>query len=91
MSGSGSEVDDDARPAALVTASCRGPGLALLEELCRVTYDPWIDQHPLRIWDGAKLATRVDEVGATVLVCEADFVSGRGARASAAGHRLDPG
>jgi D-3-phosphoglycerate dehydrogenase / 2-oxoglutarate reductase len=77
MSGSGSDVQGEgARPAALITASCRGPGLTRLEELCRVTYDPWIDQHPLRIWDGAKLATRVDEVGATVLVCEADFVSG---------------
>ena len=64
------------RPAALVTASCRGPGLDLLRELCDVTYDPWIDQHPLRIWDGAKLAERVDELGATVLVCEADFVAG---------------
>ena len=41
-----------------------------------MTYDPWIDQHPLRIWDGAKLAERVDELGATVLVCEADFVAG---------------
>jgi D-3-phosphoglycerate dehydrogenase / 2-oxoglutarate reductase len=67
---------DDRRPAALVTASCRGPGMALLQELCAVTYDPWIDQHPLRIWDGVKLAERVDELGASVLVCEADFVSG---------------
>jgi D-3-phosphoglycerate dehydrogenase len=44
--------------------------------VCEVTYDPWIDQHPLRIWDGTKLAERVDELGATVLVCEADFVAG---------------
>jgi D-3-phosphoglycerate dehydrogenase len=75
MSGNG---DDRAgsRPAALVTASCRGDGLTLLREICDVTYDPWIDQHPLRIWDGAKLAERVDEIGATVLICEADFVSG---------------
>ncbi len=77
MSGSGSDDHaDGGRPAALVTASCRGPGLELLRQLCDVTYDPWIDQHPLRIWDGAKLAERVDELGATVLVCEADFVSG---------------
>jgi D-3-phosphoglycerate dehydrogenase / 2-oxoglutarate reductase len=75
MSGMGDEGAGD-RPAALVTASCRGDGLTLLRQLCDVTYDPWIDQHPLRIWDGAKLAERVDEVGATILICEADFVSG---------------
>jgi len=74
MSGNGDGGDD--RPAALITAACRGDGLDLLRELCDVTYDPWIDQHPLRIWDGAKLAERVDEIGATVLICEADFVSG---------------
>jgi D-3-phosphoglycerate dehydrogenase / 2-oxoglutarate reductase len=64
------------RPVALVTAACRGPGLDTLGELCEVSYDPWIDQRPLRIWDGAALAERVDALGATVLVCEADFVSG---------------
>lgn len=66
----------DGRPVALVTASCRGAGFDRLRELCEVVYDPWIDQHPLRIWDGTKLAARVDEVGATVLICEADFVNG---------------
>jgi D-3-phosphoglycerate dehydrogenase / 2-oxoglutarate reductase len=75
MSGIGEGQAGD-RPAALITASCRGDGLTLLRELCDVTYDPWIDQHPLRIWDGTKLAERVDELNATVLVCEADFVSG---------------
>ncbi len=64
------------RPVALVTASLRGPGLDRLRQVCDVVYDPWLDQRPLRIWDGAKLAARVDEVGATVLVCEADFVMG---------------
>ena len=76
MSGS-SEGDAGAdRPVALVTAACRGPGLDTLRELCDVAYDSWIDHRPLRIWDGAALAERVDEVGATVLVCEADAVSG---------------
>jgi D-3-phosphoglycerate dehydrogenase / 2-oxoglutarate reductase len=64
------------RPVALVTAACRGPGLDALGQVCDVTYDPWLDQRPLRIWDGAALAERVDALGATVLVCEADFVSG---------------
>ena len=66
----------DGRPVALVTASCRGPGLDLLLELCDVHYDPWIDQQPLRILNGAQLADRIDEIGATVLVCEADSVKG---------------
>ena len=69
-------ADTGARPVALVTASCRGPGFDRLRDLCEVHYDPWIDQHPLRIWDGPQLAAKVDEVGATVLVCEADFVRG---------------
>lgn len=64
------------KPVALVTASFRGPGLEALQQVCDVVYDPWLDQRPLRIWDGAKLGERVDEVGATVLVCEADFVMG---------------
>jgi D-3-phosphoglycerate dehydrogenase len=64
------------RPVALVTAACRGPGLDVLRAHCEVVLDPWIDQRPLRIWDGDALAERVDALGATVLVCEADFVRG---------------
>ncbi|MEJ7584666.1 MAG: NAD(P)-dependent oxidoreductase [Acidimicrobiales bacterium] len=64
------------RPVALVTAPFRGPGMERLRETCDVVYDPWIDHTPLRIWDGSELARRVDEHGATVLVCEADFVAG---------------
>jgi D-3-phosphoglycerate dehydrogenase len=67
---------DGTKPVALVTASCRGEGFDRLQDLCEVTYDPWLDQTPLRIWDGVKLSERVDELGATVLVCEADFVMG---------------
>lgn len=74
MSGSGGRTLD--RPRALVTASFRGPGLELLREVCDVELDPWLDHSPMRIWDGTKLAERVDELGATVLVCEADFVRG---------------
>jgi len=66
----------DDRPVALVTASCRGPGFDLLHELCDVHYDPWLEQQPLRILNGAQLADRIDEIGATVLVCETDSVKG---------------
>lgn len=47
-----------------------------LQELCDVVYDPWIDHRPMRIWDGKKLSERVNETGATILICEADFVMG---------------
>src|SRR4051812_29694615 len=70
VSGSGG------RPVALVTAPFRGPGLELLRQHCEVVLDPWIDHNPMRIWDGPKLAEKIDELGATVLVCEADFVHG---------------
>ena len=36
-----------------------GPGLDRLREVAEVVLDPWIDHVPLRIWDGAKLAARV--------------------------------
>ncbi len=61
---------------ALVTASFRGPGLDQLRTVCDVVYDPWIDEVPLRIWDGRTLAERVDDTGATIVICEADVVSG---------------
>ena len=64
------------RPVALVTAPFRGRGLEHLREVCEVVLDPWIDHVPLRIWDGPKLAARVREVGATVLIVESDFVMG---------------
>src|SRR4051812_4416927 len=54
----------------------RGPGFEHLKRICEVVYDPWIDQSPMRIWDGPALADKVDELGATILVCEADFVRG---------------
>ena len=64
------------KPVALVTATFAGPGMDRLQELCEVVYDPWIDHRPMRIWDGSKLAERVGETGATILICEADFVMG---------------
>jgi len=74
MSGTGANSSE--RPIALVTASLRGPGLDTLRELCDVHLDSWLDQSPLRLWDGEKLAEQVDALRATVLICEADFVQG---------------
>lgn len=64
------------RPVALVTATFRGPGLERLRQVCDVVEDPWIGHVPLRIWDGAALAGRVRDTGATVLIVESDFVMG---------------
>src|SRR5205085_4453395 len=61
---------------ALVTAPFRGEGLDTLNELADVVLDPWIDHTPLRIYDGEKLADRIKQEGADILVVESDFVSG---------------
>lgn len=60
----------------LSTAPLRGPGLDRLRELGEVVLDPWIDQHPLRLFDADALAARTAEVGASVLICEADACKG---------------
>ncbi|MBV9410975.1 MAG: 3-phosphoglycerate dehydrogenase [Acidimicrobiia bacterium] len=59
---------------ALVTAPFRGEGLDTLKELADVVLDPWIDYVPLRILDGPKLADRLKEEGADILIVESDFV-----------------
>lgn len=64
------------RHRALVTAPFRGEGLARMKSLADVVYDPWIDQRPLRIYDGPTLATRLREEDADILVVEVDFVGG---------------
>jgi D-3-phosphoglycerate dehydrogenase len=58
------------------TAPLRGPGLDDLRGLGDVTLDPWIDHQPLRIFNDEQLAERIDQLGATVVVCEADQCKG---------------
>jgi len=41
-----------------------------------VILEPWIDQTPLKIYGPDALAERAREVGADILVCEADFCMG---------------
>lgn len=67
-------TDARAHPRALVTAPLRGEGFDRLCELTDVTYDPWIDQHPLRMYSAAQLCERIDAEGAEVLIVEADTV-----------------
>ena len=59
-----------------MTAPLRGPGLAKLQQLADVVYDPWIDQRPLRIYSGEQLAERITAEAADVIVVEGDSVSG---------------
>ena len=79
------------KPVALVTAPLRGPALDELREHADVVLDPWIDQLPLRLYDAEQLAARIAELGATIVICEADTLLGPGARPAARRHRLDPG
>jgi len=61
---------------AFVTAPMRGAGFDKLKLLADVVYEPWIDQEPLKIYDGPGLAERLKALGADIAVVEADFVSG---------------
>jgi D-3-phosphoglycerate dehydrogenase len=38
--------------------------------------DPWLDHQPLRLYTAEQLAQRIDEEGATIVVCEGDSVAG---------------
>ncbi len=60
----------------LSTAPLRGEGLDRLRALGEVVLDPWIDHAPLRLYNAAQLAERAAEVGATVVICEADSCKG---------------
>ena len=64
------------RPRALVTAPLRGEALDELRELADVVLDPWLDHQPIQLLGPDDLAARVDEVEASILICEADFCSG---------------
>jgi D-3-phosphoglycerate dehydrogenase len=64
------------RAKALVTAPFRGEGMDTLQAVADVVYDPWIEQSPIRLYDGEKLAARIQEEGADVLIVESDFVNG---------------
>ena len=61
---------------ALVTAPLRGPGFESLKQMADVVYEPWLEYVPIRLYDPPRLAQRLAEVGADLLICEADFCSG---------------
>jgi D-3-phosphoglycerate dehydrogenase / 2-oxoglutarate reductase len=47
-----------------------------LAQLAEVVYEPWIEQEPLRLYDGPALAERLELEGADIAVVEADLVNG---------------
>jgi D-3-phosphoglycerate dehydrogenase len=69
-------VTETDHPLALVTAPFRGEGLTTLQSVAQVVLDPWIEQHPLRIYGPDDLAERAKREGAEILICEADFCMG---------------
>jgi D-3-phosphoglycerate dehydrogenase len=58
----------------LVTAPLRGDGFDRLQAAADVVYDPWIEATPLRIYNSAQLAERIQAEGADALVVESDLV-----------------
>lgn len=64
------------RPVALVTAPLRGPALDELREVAEVEFDPWIEYRPIKLHGPEDLAERIAELGASIVICEADFCMG---------------
>ena len=61
---------------AFVTAPLRGPGFNALRSLTEVTYEPWIEPVPIRLYGPEDLAARLSDLAADILITEADFCSG---------------
>jgi D-3-phosphoglycerate dehydrogenase / 2-oxoglutarate reductase len=66
----------DERLTILATAPLRGAGLDLLRTLGTLIEEPWIDADAMRLLDADRLAARITEVGADVVICEADVCEG---------------
>ncbi|MEY2571752.1 MAG: D-3-phosphoglycerate dehydrogenase / 2-oxoglutarate reductase, partial [Acidimicrobiaceae bacterium] len=64
------------RPVVFATAPLRGPGLDLLRSIAEVIEEPWIDETSMRLLNEQQLADRITELGATVVICEADKCAG---------------
>ena len=71
-----SNVGAMSRPRAFVTAPLRGPALDELRDLAEVIFDPWLEYTPIRLYGPDDLAAKLQELGAEILICEADFCSG---------------
>lgn len=60
----------------LATAPLRGPGLDQLRTMGEVVEEPWITgpTSPMKLLGDEQLAARITELGAEVVICEADSV-----------------
>lgn len=64
------------RPRVLALAPLRGPGAGELAQLADVIHDSWLDHDPVRLYQPGELAARLSGEAATILITEADQVSG---------------
>ncbi|MEY2406191.1 MAG: D-3-phosphoglycerate dehydrogenase / 2-oxoglutarate reductase, partial [Acidimicrobiaceae bacterium] len=60
----------------LATAPLRGAGLDTLRTLGEVVEEPWIDESAMRLMNEEQLAARISDLGATIVICEADRCAG---------------
>jgi D-3-phosphoglycerate dehydrogenase / 2-oxoglutarate reductase len=64
------------RPVALVTAPLRGEPLDELRSIADVVFDSWLEHRPVAVLGPEALAARIDETGATIVICEVDSCAG---------------
>jgi D-3-phosphoglycerate dehydrogenase / 2-oxoglutarate reductase len=64
------------KPRALVLAPMRGSDFDRFREVFDVTYDPFIDHIPIKLHTEEELSARIESLGASVLVLEADPAKG---------------
>ncbi|MEY2455306.1 MAG: D-3-phosphoglycerate dehydrogenase / 2-oxoglutarate reductase [Acidimicrobiaceae bacterium] len=60
----------------LATAPLRGAGLDTLRTLGEVVEEPWIDESAMRLMNEEQLAARISDLGASIVICEADRCAG---------------
>lgn len=66
----------DGPPVIFATAPLRGPGLDTLRALGTVIEESWIDDTQMRLLNEDAMAARLTELGATVVIAEADPIKG---------------
>jgi D-3-phosphoglycerate dehydrogenase len=67
-------VNASGRLQALATAPLRGEGQERLQSLTDLTYDPWIEQQPIRLYSATQLLERIQAERTDILIVEADMV-----------------
>lgn len=60
----------------LVTAPLRGPALDELRDIADVVFEPWIETQPIKLYRSGDFASKIRDVRADIVVCEADSCKG---------------